>query len=85
MADWIVLRPHPDHAEDFPSELDGLWRDKSQPALDWLDGSPPAHSVAEPTGRYETREEDGAVAEIYEVRPATAEERAQHRWGSGPQ
>lgn len=71
--DYVVIRPAPDLPPGFlPSRLDGKWLDRSQ-----LQPMPGEHGdaaaagfgegVAVPTGRFERRE-DGAVAEVYEVR-----------------
>ncbi|PZG16486.1 hypothetical protein C1I95_17595 [Micromonospora craterilacus] len=61
--DYVVVRPHPDLPAGFlPPDLDGRWFDRSALRL----GSGTA--VAVPSGRFEVRD-DGAVAEVYEVRP----------------
>lgn len=65
--DYVVLRPAPDLPAGFlPEYWDGLWIDYSVllPNLHvQIDGA-----VAVPSGRFEQRD-DGAVAEVYEVRP----------------
>jgi len=70
MSNYIVVRPAPDLPEGFlPKELNGKWFD-----VDDVPRIPPlgtnnkvSEAVAVPTGKFEVRE-DGAVAEIYEVR-----------------
>jgi hypothetical protein len=69
--DYIVVRPAPDLPPGFlPESLDGRWFDTSHlhmatsaEALALAGGA-----VAVPTGRLEQRD-DGACAEVYEVRP----------------
>ena len=74
--DFIVIRPAPDLPPGFLSaHFDGRWFDRSdmpQPsspeagqdaAIRW------GGMVAVATGRFEVRDHDGAVAEVYEVRP----------------
>lgn len=73
--DYIVVRAHPDLPAGFlPEKIEGLWLDMSGLPKDdepipvrgrYRIGS---EAVAIPTGRFEQRD-DGAVAEIYEVRP----------------
>lgn len=68
MPDLIVIRAAPDLPEEFrlPPNLDGTWFDlETMPQLfhEQIDGG-----VAVPTGRFEVRDSDGAVAEIYEIR-----------------
>lgn len=64
--DYVVIRAAADLPPGFlPESLDGKWFDRSD--LPMSDGSMPA-GVAVPSGRFETRE-DGAVAEVWEVRP----------------
>lgn len=66
--DYIVVRPASDLPAGFlPDYWDGRWIDledlhRRRPAIDV------GEAVAIPTGRFEVRD-DGAVAEIYEVRP----------------
>jgi hypothetical protein len=74
--DYVVLRAAADAPEGFLSpQMDGCWIDRSElpppPPPDWkppTDGSY-AQATAVPTGRFEVRDWDGAVAEVYEVRP----------------
>lgn len=74
--DLIVIRPHPDlvsglGVDRLPPHLDGRWMDVSA-----LSAEPdfPNHvhttvcCTATPTGRFEVRESDGAVAEVWEIR-----------------
>lgn len=65
---FIVVRPAPDLPPGFlPRDLDGRWYDRRElPEMYGPFGS--GDGVAVPTGRFEFRD-DGAVAEIYEVRP----------------
>ncbi|WP_097921732.1 hypothetical protein [Streptomyces sp. wa1063] len=73
-TDHIVIRPAADLPPGFlPAKEDGRWYDRaSMPA-----GPPPGfaspggvwEAVAVPTGRFEVRDYDGAVAEVWEVRP----------------
>ena len=73
--DYIVIRP----AADLPPGLlpergNGRWYDRS--SLRQADQEQSINAliqygggVAVATGRFETRDYDGAVAEVYEVRP----------------
>lgn len=69
--DYVVIRPAPDLPPGFvPPHWDGRWLDRA----DMPFGPPPADgtwstATAVPTGRFEVRDSDGAVAEVYEVRP----------------
>ena len=68
MSRYIVIRPAPDLPAGYlPDWLDGYWAevDPFYPVVVNLDES--SHAVAVPTGRYETRDSDGATAEIWEV------------------
>lgn len=67
---YVVVRPATDLPLGFlPESLDGTWFDVSQlPPGPGLTGIRMGSAVAVPTGRFEARE-DGAVAEVYEVRP----------------
>jgi hypothetical protein len=73
--DFIVLRAAADLPPGFmPEELDGRWMDRSQiPVRGPRRGPLPPHlreagpgAVAVPTGRFEVRGYDGAVAEVWE-------------------
>lgn len=68
MPDFIVIRPAPDLPPGFlPPHLDGRWFDTTEVPLSYAEpGS--GCAVAVPAGRFEVRE-DGAVAEVWEVRP----------------
>ena len=66
MANYIVVRPATDLPPGFlPPEMDGRWFDVEQLPPAWGDLG---MAVAVPSGRFEVRD-DGAVAEVYEVRP----------------
>jgi hypothetical protein len=68
--DYIVIRPAPDLPPGFlPAREDGRWYDRDNIPYGPPAGSSPGEAVAVPTGRFEVREYDGAVAEVYEVRP----------------
>lgn len=66
---YIVVRPSADLPPGFlPPHLDGWWYGVTQlPDLFGPHGA--GDAVAVPTGRFEVRDSDGAVAEVYEVRP----------------
>lgn len=72
--DYIVLRPGPGLPHGFlPDDMDGRWLDRSQIPVRGTNGPHPPHireeglgAVAVPTGRFEVREYDGAVAEVWE-------------------
>lgn len=65
--DFVVIRPAPGLPPGFfPPELDGKWFDRE--SFPTRVGPPVEHAVTPvPTGRFEYRD-DGAVAEVYEVR-----------------
>lgn len=68
--DWVVLRAAADLPPGaLPAALDGVWIDKPRAMID-LDSSdtPRPFAVFLPTGRFEVRD-DGAVAEVFEMRP----------------
>lgn len=77
--DYVVFRASIDAPEGFlPPGMDGRWVDRSElpppPPPDWVpptDGSY-SEATAVPTRRFEVREYDGAVAEVWEVRPPSA-------------
>lgn len=70
--DYVVIRPGPGLPDGFlPPHYDGRWIDMTH-----VPKGPPAgtgtamglgEAVAVPTGQFEVRD-DGAIAEIYEVR-----------------
>jgi hypothetical protein len=72
--DYIVIRPAPDLPDQLPPRLDGWWYDRA----DFPEALPGegieavaryGGYVAVATGRFEVRDPDGAVAEVFEVRP----------------
>lgn len=69
--DYVVIRPAADLPPGFLSkQLDGVWFDRSQlPSRPEELPTGLTHGVAVPTGRFEVRDYDGAVAEVWEVRP----------------
>lgn len=68
--DYIVIRGASSLPEGFlPEDMDGRWYDRSQvPLGPSQGGGATSKATAVPTGRFEYRE-DGAVAEVWEVRP----------------
>ena len=71
--DYIVLRHGPDVPERYWSiSHEGLWIDRQSVRM----GRPGivGQAVAEPTNRIEVRE-DGAVAEVWEIRLTTPNEK----------
>jgi hypothetical protein len=69
--DYVVIRPSPDLPDGFlPADLDGKWFDRAQlPAKPEDLPTGLVSGVAVPSGRFEVRDWDGAVAEVWEVRP----------------
>ncbi|MBD3004900.1 hypothetical protein [Streptomyces sp. 5-10] len=69
IPDYVVVRPASDLPPGFlPPDLDGVWLDRQEfDGCDLAFGHGGAIAVA--TGRFEVRESDGAVAEVFEVRP----------------
>lgn len=66
LPDYVVIRAHPDLPPGFlPPQLDGRWYDRRDLPVRFGLGA----AVAVPAGRFEVRDHDGAVAEVYEVRP----------------
>lgn len=71
---YVVVRPSPDLPPGFlPEHLDGKWFDISEMPFSFREPGEAAaagigEAVSVPTGRFEYRD-DGAVAEVYEVRP----------------
>lgn len=69
--DYVVIRPAADLPEGFlPKEWDGLWIDRSEvrTTIAALAVAVESTALAGATGRFEVRD-DGAVAEVFEVRP----------------
>jgi hypothetical protein len=67
--DYIVVRPAADLPPGFlPSALDGKWFDREMVKYAVSFTAYPGSAVAVPSGRFEVRD-DGAVAEVWEVRP----------------
>lgn len=65
---YVVLRPSPDFpAHLWPLHLDGKWLDLNEIQVN-PDKFKLANAEAEPTGRFEYREGDLAVAEVWEIR-----------------
>ncbi|NMI01495.1 hypothetical protein [Pseudonocardia acidicola] len=76
--DYIVLRSGPALPEGFlPVGWEGRWFDRatfaSGPGQELRVPGRYAVGVATPTGRFEVREYDGAVAEVWEVRAGDEE------------
>lgn len=74
--DYVVFRAAPDLPGGLSPAMDGRWVDRTElpppPPPDWkppTDGSY-AQATAVPTGRFEVRDYDGAVAEVWEVHGA---------------
>jgi hypothetical protein len=68
--DYIVIRPALDLPAGFlPEREDGRWYDRNDVPYGPPAGASPGDAVAVPTGRFEVRDSDGAVAEVLEVRP----------------
>jgi hypothetical protein len=66
-SDYVVIRPAADLPEGFlPTSFDGLWIDRAQ--VPRVATGELGTAVAVATGRFEVRD-DGAVAEVFEVRP----------------
>lgn len=68
--DHVVIRPAADLPAGFlPAHLDGLWLDRSEVPFGPVGAPGGPRAVAVPTGRFEARDSDGAVAEVFEVQP----------------
>lgn len=81
LPDHVVLRHGPDIPEEYwAHHLEGRWYDiGSVPIGRARSGDVPPEvgmAVAEPSGRLEVRD-DGAVAEVWEIRMTTPNERKQ--------
>jgi hypothetical protein len=74
--DYVVLRAAPGAPDWFlPPRWDGRWIDRTAlpppPPDDWTppDDGTYAEATFVPTGRFEVRDYDGAVAEVFEAQP----------------
>lgn len=76
--DYVVLRHGLDIPDEYRAEhLEGRWYDVGTVPTGRARGDVPPEvgmAIAEPTGRFECRD-DGAVAEVWELRLATPRER----------
>jgi len=73
-SDYIVLRHGPDIPDEYRVErYEGRWYDRAVISTSRISMGPP-QAIAEPAGRFEQRD-DGAVAEVWEIRLATPNER----------
>ncbi|MER6778473.1 MULTISPECIES: hypothetical protein [unclassified Streptomyces] len=66
--DFVVIRPAPDLPPGvLPPRFDGRWYNLAD--VPQVFGAPAGGGyVAVPSGRFEVRDPDGAVAEVWEVR-----------------
>lgn len=78
--DYVVIRPAPGLPEGFVSpQMDGRWFNRADMPVGPSAGTQlpkgvfMTQAVAVPTGRFEVRDYDGAVAEVREVQPPDAE------------
>jgi hypothetical protein len=70
LPNYIVIRPASDLPPGFlPPHLDGRWFDGNDIPHGFTAQHNGTEAVVVPTGRFEVRESDGAVAEVYEMRP----------------
>lgn len=71
-ADYVVIRPAPGLPSGFlPPHWDGRWIDRATiPEVYTGHAAQMSTATAVPTGRFEVRDYDGAVAEVFEVRGA---------------
>ncbi|WP_030777318.1 hypothetical protein [Streptomyces sp. NRRL S-920] len=72
--DYIVIRPAEDLPGAVPPRLNGWWYDRASfpeaaPGAGYDAVARYGGYVAVATGRFEVRDYDGAVAEIFEIRP----------------
>lgn len=79
LPDHVVLRHGPDIPEEYwARHLEGRWYDISAAPVGKTNAAMAdpnvGAAIAEPTGRLEVRD-DGAVAEVWEIRLATPNER----------
>lgn len=70
--DYVVIRPAPGLPEGVvPPHWDGRWIDRATlPEVYVRPGAGMSTTTAVPTGRFEVRDYDGAVAEVFEVQSA---------------
>jgi hypothetical protein len=74
VSDYVVLRHGPDVPDEYRAEhLEGRWYDLAHAPVGPAGFGPHALAVAEPAGRFEVRD-DGAVAEVWEIRLTTPNE-----------
>lgn len=71
---YLVVRAHPDLPDGFlPPDWEGRWIERSRipmgPSVDRPLAPGEGRGVATAIDRYEIRDDDGAVAQVYEVRP----------------
>jgi len=70
--DYVVFRAAPG-APPLPPQWDGRWINRSDlpppPPPDWVPPAGHSQATSVPTGRFEVRDWDGAVAEVFEVGP----------------
>lgn len=70
IPDFAVLRPAAGVSSGWLGDFHGRWYDLRDVPFRHFDATPtPGQAVATPTDRLEVRE-DGAVAQVWEVRPA---------------
>lgn len=67
--DYVVLRPAFDLHLGLPPHLDGVWFDRARMLTNPVAAYAVKRAVA--TGRFEVRESDGAVAEVFEVQSSS--------------
>lgn len=69
LPNYIVIRPAPNLPPGLlPPHLDGYWFDVNAVPHGFATQHNGTEVTAVPTGRFEVRDYDGAVAEVYEVR-----------------
>lgn len=67
--DFVVIRPAPDLPPGvFPPHLDGRWYNLADVPRGFGAAPGGRECVAVPAGRFEVRDSDGAVAEVWEGR-----------------
>jgi hypothetical protein len=71
--DYVVIRFGAGMPRGWAGRLDGRWYDRAlvpfrlRPVSDLVVAHPEGDLVAVPTGRFEVRDSDGAVAEVWEI------------------